>query len=162
MKTKSSPPFIFLLKNKKGISNILAVVLLILITLVIGGLFFIFGRTMFSSLSATRDFEILDADLLLDSSGNPTLQITIKNTGNSKIAISGVAVINPSTGSTVPLTWTSPPTLDVGQSIGKVFIKSDFGASPPTFTAGQKVIVRVTATYDSNTIEKITQVVVQG
>jgi flagellin-like protein len=162
MKTKSLPPFIFLLRNKKAISNLLAVVLLILITLVIGGLFFIFGRTMFHSLSTTRDFEILDANLLLDSSGNPTLQITIKNTGNGKITISGVAVINPSTGSAVTLTWASPPTLDVGQSIGKVFIKSDFGASPPTFTAGQKVIVRVSVTYDSNTIEKITQVVVQG
>jgi flagellin-like protein len=161
MKTKSSPPFIFL-KNNRAISNLLAVVLLILITLVIGGLFFIFGRTMFSSLSATRDFEILDANLLLDSSGNPTLQITIKNTGNSKITIAtnGVAVINPSTGSAVPLTWTSPPTLDVGQSVGHVFTKNDFGAT--TFTAGQKVIVKVTATYDSNTIEKITQVVVQG
>jgi flagellin-like protein len=144
-------------RNKKAISNILAVVLLILITLVIGGLFFIFGRTMFSSLSATRDFEILDANLLLDSSGNPTLQITIKNTGNSKIAISGVAVIVG--GTTVTLTsWT--PTLDVGQIVGHVFTKNDFGAT--TFTAGQKVIVRVTATYDSNQIEKITQVVVQG
>jgi flagellin-like protein len=161
MKTKSSPPFIFL-KNNRAISNLLAVVLLILITLVIGGLFFIFGRTMFHSLSATRDFEILDADLLLDSSGNPTLQITIKNTGNSKITISGVAVINPAGGSAVTLTWASPPTLDVGQTVGKVFIKSDFGASPPTFTAGQKVIVRVSATSDSNIIEKITQVVVQG
>jgi hypothetical protein len=117
---------------------------------------------MFSSLSATRDFEILDANLLLDSSGNPTLQITIKNTGNSKITINGVAVINPSTGSAVTSTsWT--PTLDVGQSVGHVFTKNDFvGGSLPTFTAGQKVIVKVTATYDSNTIEKITQVVVQG
>jgi len=161
MKTKSSSP-LFFLKNNKAISNILAVVLLILITLVIGGLFFIFGRTMFSSLSATRDFEILNADLLLDSSGNPTLQITIKNTGNSKIAIQTVAVINPAGGTLVSLTWASPPTLDVGQSVGKVFVKDDFGTNPPSFTAGQKVIVKVTATSDSNTIEKITQVVVQG
>jgi flagellin-like protein len=139
-------------RNKKAISNILAVVLLILITLVIGGLFFIFGRTMFSSLSATRDFEILDADLLLDSSGSATLQITVKNTGNAKITISGGTVVLGT--QTEPLPWSQA--LDAGQAVGKTF------GLTKTYTAGQKVIVKLSATYDSNTIEKMTQVVVQG
>jgi|GEM_PF-3069831 len=147
MKKHLSPP-LFFLKNNKAISNILAVVLLILITLVIGGLFFIFGRTMFSSLSTTASIEILDANLLLDSSGSATLQIIVKNTGNSRITISQVSIG----------TWNAPwgATLDAGQIVGKSF--NPTGA----FVSGQKVIVKVSATYDSNTIEKIAQVIVQG
>jgi len=154
MKTKSSPPFIFLLRNKKAISNILAVVLLILITLVVGGLFFIFGRTMFQSLSTTRDFEILDANLLLSSSG-ATLQITVKNTGSARIRMDNVYIETILLGN-----WSSPDPvfLDAGQMAGRTF------NPPPTINlvAGQKVIVRVVAKSDSNRIEKITQVVVQG
>jgi flagellin-like protein len=148
MKTKSSPPFIFLLKNKKGISNILAGVLLVIIVLVLAGLFFIFGRTMFSSLSATHDFEITDANMLLDSSGSATLQITVKNIGNSRIQISQVSIGN----------WNGAwgVNLDAGQMVGKTFNPTG------SYTAGQKVIVKVLATYDSNQIEKIIQVVVQG
>ena len=148
MKKHTLPPFIFLLRNNKAISNVLAGVLLIIITLVIGGLFFIFGRTMFSSLSMTHDFEITDANLLLDSSGNPTLQITVKNIGNSRIQISQVSIG----------TWSANwgVTLESGGMAGKTFNPTG------SYTAGQKVIVKVLATYDSNQIEKITQVVVQG
>jgi flagellin-like protein len=148
MKKYTSPPFIFLLKNKKGISNILAGVLLILITLVIGGLFFIFGRTMFSSLSSTHDFEITDANILLDSSGSATLQISVKNIGNSRIVISQVSIGN----------WNGAwgVTLEAGGMAGKTFNPTG------SFVAGQKVIVKALAIYDSNQIEKITQVVVQG
>ncbi|MEM3610428.1 MAG: archaellin/type IV pilin N-terminal domain-containing protein [Candidatus Anstonellales archaeon] len=147
MKTKSSLPPIFLF-NKKAISNILAVVLLVIITLVVGALFFIFGRTMFSSLSSTHDFEITDATILLDSAGNPTLLISIKNVGNSRLTISQVSIG----------TWSSAwnQVLDAGQQAGKTFTPTG------TFTSGQKVIVRVSATYDSTPLEKITQVVVQG
>jgi len=148
MKTKPSPPFIFLLRNKKAISNILAGVLLIIIVLVLSGLFFIFGRTMFSSLSSTHDFEITDANILLDSSGSATLQISVKNIGNSRLTISQVSIG----------TWSANwgVNLDAGQTIGKTFNPSG------SYTAGQKVIVKVLATYDSNQIEKIIQVVVQG
>jgi flagellin-like protein len=152
MKTKSSPPFIFL-KNNRAISNILAVVLLILITLVIGGLFFIFGRTMFSSLSTSHDFEILDANILLDSSGKATLQITVKNTGNTKITMSGGTVVLGTQSDS--LTWNQA--LDAGQVVGKTF------GLAQSYIVGQKVIVKISATYDTtNTIEKMTQVVVQG
>jgi archaellum component FlaG (FlaF/FlaG flagellin family) len=152
MKTKPSPPFIFLLKNKKAISNILAGVLLILITLIIGGLFFIFGRTMFHSLSTTRDFEILDANLLLSSSG-ATLQITVKNTGSARIRMDNVYIETTLLGN-----WSSPDPvfLDAGQMAGRTFNPSG------SFVAGQKVIVKVVAKSDSNRIEKITQVIVQG
>jgi len=148
MKTKPSPPFIFLLRNKKGISNILAGVLLIIIVLVLSGLFFIFGRTMFSSLSSTHDFEITDANMLLDSSGSATLQISVKNIGNSRIQISQVSI-----GS-----WSANwgVNLDAGGVAGKTFNPTG------SYTAGQKVVVKVLATYDSNQIEKIIQVVVQG
>lgn len=146
MKTNSSLPPIFF--NKRGISNILAVILLVIITLVVGAMFFIFGRTMFSSLSSTHDFQITDATILLDSAGNPTLLISVKNVGNSRLTISSVAI-----GS-----WSSAwnQVLEAGQQVSKTFTPTG------TFTSGQKVIVKVSATYDSITIEKITQVVVQG
>lgn len=133
--------------DKKGISTILAAILLIIIVLVIAGLFFMFSRTMFTSLSATYDFEIVDARLITDPSG-ATLQVTVKNIGNSRIVISSVSIGG----------WSSAwnQALDPGQVTGKSFSPTG------SFTIGQKVTLKVTAQYDSTPLEKIVQVVVQG
>jgi hypothetical protein len=135
-------------KSKKSISTILAAVLLIIVVLIIAGLFFMFGRTLFTSLSAIHDFEIIDASLVLDSSGSATLLITCKNTGNSRISITSVSIG----------AWSSNwnQDLDPGQTAGKTF--NPTGA----FVSGQKVTVKVSAMYDSTPLEKIVQVVVQG
>lgn len=103
---------------------------------------------MFTSLSATHDFEIIDATLVVDSSGSATLLITCKNTGNSRITITNVAIG----------AWSSAwnQDLDPGQTSGRTFNPAG------SFVAGQKVTVKVSAQYDSTPLEKIAQVVVQG
>ncbi|MEM2083986.1 MAG: hypothetical protein QXV10_05680 [Nitrososphaerota archaeon] len=138
------------MKNKiYGISNIMAAILLIITVIVVSGLFYSFSREMFRTLSTTVDFEISDASLYIDSTGNPTLVVTCKNIGNVGITLTSIAL-----GS-----WSQQwnQTIDPGQVTGKSF--TPIGE----FKIGSKYVLRIAAISNNGgiVVEKAVIIVAQ-
>jgi flagellin-like protein len=106
-KTGEKSAFITPLKlhlNKKGISPVIAIILLLMMTVAVAGAAFFwlsriqnqlqggvesFQGTIFTQISAAVD--VVDADYI-NASGNENLTIFFQNTGNTKVPVSNSAV----------------------------------------------------------------------
>lgn len=82
------------MKVKKGVSPILATVLLIAITLALGGLLYAYVNGMFNNLAQTVSVNAQAEIIANPSNGESYLQYTLKNDGNIQVTITKIIVEN--------------------------------------------------------------------
>ncbi len=84
----------YLLKKRRGISPLLATIIVLAITLAIGGFVYAWTFGLIRTGSAVADYAVTDVKLLKTSGGDSYFSITVKNTGT--VTASTVNVTAPS------------------------------------------------------------------
>lgn len=145
-------------KGKRGLSNIVGSLLMIIITIVAALLLghFVFG--LFSSNSHNSAVAISDASIVVpggSTTANAYVTITVTDSGNDPIQITQVQVLPPTGNAVTVYSSTATGATTVNLSPGQDYTFT-YTASAGTFTVGQTVVVQVTA-KDLSTGQTITQ-----
>jgi flagellin-like protein len=138
-------------KAKRGLSNIVGSLLMIILTIVAALLLghFVFG--LFSSNSHNAQISLSDISVIIPggNSANAYVTVTVTDTGNDPVKLTSLTVANNQiTGATLPVT------IQPGQSVTlQGTIPTAQGTSPPLYV-GQTIVVQATA-QDINTGQNI-------
>ena len=133
-------------KKRRGVSQLLAVIITIAIVIAMGVGLFVWTGHLFTSSSSVQEITVTDASLIVDSSGSGALSVTVRNTGT--VSISSLSVANVT-------------------DIGNQKINLDFGLSSPSnlLAPGRSVSTSGTvtgATVGSSYIFQVTASFVDG
>jgi len=141
-----------ILSEARGISPLIATLILIAATVAGGALIYQVMRSQSSSFSSATDFQITYADVLVaGSTKNAT--VTVQNTGT--IALSNVAATIYDNNGTQAGTISIATTLNAGQTAG-----SSTTSLAGTIAAGTQCVIKVTAsTPDGGSVTKTAVVV---
>jgi flagellin-like protein len=88
-------------KRRKAISPIIATIILIVITVAVGGLLYAYVSGMFGSMSTSQSVDIQNTFTIPSGSSVGTWTITVKNTGT--VSITGMKAYLYSPGNTTPI-----------------------------------------------------------
>ncbi|WP_338599668.1 archaellin/type IV pilin N-terminal domain-containing protein [Sulfolobus tengchongensis] len=121
-------------KKRRGISSILGTVIVLAITLVLGGLLYAYSNGMFSSLTQNANLQIQLSIYVNPNANQAFLQYYISNTGSVEVYLDGIQIINGNT--TISVTF-KPELLQPGQSVQNI---SEINGQ---ITAGQYYTVEI-------------------
>lgn len=145
---------IAILKRRKGVSPLIATIILIAITVAGGLLIYSMFMSTGAIWGAKGQVSIENIKLVKDSSGAVTFSVTIKNTGNKPVAADGLVI--KLAGQDVGLQLSSP--LQPGQSTAYV------GAAPALpqgdYVIGNSYTVTIQATFTDGSVFTDTMTVV--
>lgn len=79
-------------RTRKGLSNILATVLLIAITIALGGLLYAYSNGMFGNLTQNVNVNAQAEIIVNPSTGSAYLQYTLTNDGNIQVKVTSITV----------------------------------------------------------------------
>ncbi|WP_048052643.1 pilin subunit UpsA [Saccharolobus islandicus] len=82
------------LKKRKGLSSILGTVIVLAITLVLGGLLYAYSNGLFSSLTQNTSLQTQLSIYVNPNTGQAYLQYYISNTGNTQIYLNSIVILN--------------------------------------------------------------------
>ncbi len=143
-------------KKRRGVSQLLAVIITIAIVIAMGVGLFVWTGHLFTSSSSVQEITVTDASLIVDSSGSGALSVTVRNTGT--VSISGLSVAN-----ITPINSTGV-SLDFGVSSPSNLLAPGRSASASgTITnaaVGNSYIFKVTATFVDGSSKTFTFAVV--
>ncbi|BCS91803.1 hypothetical protein L3N51_00316 [Metallosphaera sp. J1] len=105
------------LKQKKGVSSILGTILIISITLALGGLLYGYSKGLFSNLSTNED--LYTQYNLLSSSNIGFLQYTLKNQGNVALHVEYIKIVGNNTNQIISVDTVIEPGQEI-QNISQV------------------------------------------
>ncbi|AWR99631.1 pilin subunit UpsA [Metallosphaera hakonensis] len=90
------------MKTRKGVSSILGTILIISITLALGGLLFGYSRGLFNNLSTNENL-YTQYELLSSTGGFGYLQYTLKNNGNVALHVEYIDITGNGTNDRIPI-----------------------------------------------------------
>ncbi|MEM3367160.1 MULTISPECIES: pilin subunit UpsA [Metallosphaera] len=105
------------MKQKKGVSSILGTILIISITLALGGLLYGYSKGLFSNLSTNEN--LYTQYDLLSSSNIGFLQYTLKNQGNVALHVEYIKIVGNNTSQEIPVNAVIEPGQEI-QNISQV------------------------------------------
>lgn len=105
------------LKQKKGVSSILGTILIISITLALGGLLYGYSKGLFSNLSTNEN--LYTQYNLLSSSNIGFLQYTLKNQGNVALHVEYIKIVGNNTNQIISVDTVIEPGQEI-QNISQV------------------------------------------
>ncbi|QXJ27272.1 UV-induced pilin subunit [Saccharolobus shibatae B12] len=85
---------VYKLKKRKGLSSILGTVIVLAITLVLGGLLYAYSNGLFSSLTQNTSLQTQLSIYVNPNIGQAYLQYYISNTGNTQIYLNSIVILN--------------------------------------------------------------------
>ncbi|MCH4814319.1 MAG: archaellin/type IV pilin N-terminal domain-containing protein [Saccharolobus sp.] len=85
---------VYKLKKRKGLSSILGTVIVLAITLVLGGLLYAYSNGLFSSLTQNTSLQTQLSIYVNPNTGQAYLQYYISNTGNTQIYLNSIVILN--------------------------------------------------------------------
>jgi len=142
-----------ILKHKRGISPLIATIILIAICIAGGALIYSIFFSTASTLNATPQINVQTVNLVKDSSGNVAFSITLKNVGNKPISSLNVTLASEPKATISSVTTATP--LQPGQSVSYV----PTGALTGTYISGNNYNIIITAqTTDGSTIAQTVSV----
>lgn len=103
-----------MLKHKRGISPLIATIILIAICVAGGALIYSIFFSTASTINATGQLNVQSINLITDTQGNTAFSVTIKNVGNKPINSLNVTLANEPLAVVSSITPTAP--LQPGQS----------------------------------------------
>ncbi|ADX83299.1 conserved hypothetical protein [Sulfolobus islandicus HVE10/4] len=122
------------LKKRKGLSSILGTVIVLAITLVLGGLLYAYSNGLFSSLTQNTSLQTQLSIYVNPNTGQAYLQYYISNTGNTQIYLNSIVILNGTKNIVISL---NNDLLQPGQSIQNITSISG------KITAGQYYTVEI-------------------
>ncbi|AKA73456.1 hypothetical protein SULI_05565 [Saccharolobus solfataricus] len=91
------------LKKRKGLSSILGTVIVLAITLVLGGLLYAYSNGLFSSLTQNASLQTQVSIYVNPNTGQAYIQYYISNTGSTQIYLSSIQILNGTRNIIIPL-----------------------------------------------------------
>ncbi|WCM37943.1 hypothetical protein GO599_11075 [Sulfolobus islandicus] len=125
---------VYKLKKRKGLSSILGTVIVLAITLVLGGLLYAYSNGLFSSLTQNTSLQTQLSIYVNPNTGQAYLQYYISNTGNTQIYLNSIVILNGTKNIVISL---NNDLLQPGQSIQNITSISG------KITAGQYYTVEI-------------------
>ena len=136
----------YLNRKKKGISPVVATVILVAVAVVIAAALAGFSGSLFSSYSNGPQVKIVS--MSLDTSG--AIEMVMANSGNSADAVNKISING------IGDTGATPLALAVGANTNPVDISTDLAAGFSTLTEGQQVTATITMQSGSSITQTLT------
>jgi flagellin-like protein len=142
-----------LIKHKRGISPLIATIILIAICIAGGALIYSIFFSTASTLNSTPQVNVQSISLVKDSSGNVAFSITIKNVGNKPLSSLNITLASEQKATVTSVTTATP--LQPGQTVSYV----PAGALTGAYISGNNYNVIITAqTTDGSTLAQTVSV----
>jgi flagellin-like protein len=143
--------------RKRGISPLIATIILIAITITAGLLIYNLFFSASSTASSVGEVHIANAQLVVDSSGNYVLGITVRNSGTKPITRLDIYIGTPTTPApTNPTTTVSlNPILQPGQS----YTYRKTGSAQDGYTIGNRYLISIVATFSDGSQQQVSTTV---
>ncbi|GGT90451.1 hypothetical protein GCM10007116_05340 [Sulfodiicoccus acidiphilus] len=103
--------------KRKAVSSILGTVLVLAVTLALGGLLYSYSQGLFGSLTQQAQLQV-SSQLVVSPSGDAALQFSLQNYGNVEINVTHVSLLSP----TGTITYSNHTTIVIepGQTVQEV------------------------------------------
>jgi len=121
-------------RRKSGISELMAVLLMIIAAIAIAALVWIYAASQAQSLSRNPSIDIVDARVIATQSGSGMATIGVKNTGSVAVTITKIQVSDP--GGSATCSFSDSKSINPG---GVAYFTSDCSNLQP----GQKLVIVV-------------------